>query len=89
MPFRRVFKRQLTLPQAILASKAKIRPPVGVENQPTRSDIPSLLLLYPICRSELCCRFKTTVKSGTPEGTRIPNLLIRSQTLYPIELRVR
>ena len=31
---------------------------------------------------------KTTVKSGTPEGTRTPNLLIRSQTLYPIELRV-
>ena len=27
--------------------------------------------------------------SGTPGGTRIPNLLIRSQTLYPIELRVR
>jgi hypothetical protein len=27
--------------------------------------------------------------SGTPEGTRTPNLLIRSQTLYPIELRVR
>ena len=26
--------------------------------------------------------------SGTPEGTRTPNLLIRSQTLYPIELRV-
>ncbi len=25
--------------------------------------------------------------SGTPGGTRIPNLLIRSQTLYPIELR--
>ena len=28
-------------------------------------------------------------ESGTPEGTRTPNLLIRSQTLYPIELRVR
>ncbi|MEN9974590.1 MAG: hypothetical protein RLZZ282_596 [Verrucomicrobiota bacterium] len=26
---------------------------------------------------------------STPEGTRTPNLLIRSQTLYPIELRVR
>ena len=25
--------------------------------------------------------------AGTPGGTRIPNLLIRSQTLYPIELR--
>ena len=25
--------------------------------------------------------------SSTPGGTRIPNLLIRSQTLYPIELR--
>jgi hypothetical protein len=27
-------------------------------------------------------------KSGTPEGSRTPNLLIRSQVLYPIELRV-
>ena len=27
-------------------------------------------------------------KTGTPEETRTPNLLIRSQTLYPIELRV-
>ena len=25
--------------------------------------------------------------SGTPVGIRTPNLLIRSQTLYPIELR--
>ncbi len=28
-------------------------------------------------------------ESGTPVGSRTPNLLIRSQTLYPIELRVR
>ena len=27
-------------------------------------------------------------RSGTPVGSRTPNLLIRSQTLYPIELRV-
>ena len=27
-------------------------------------------------------------ESGTPEGTRTPNLLIRSQTIYPIDLRV-
>ncbi len=27
------------------------------------------------------------VSGGTPGGTRTPNLLIRSQTLYPIELR--
>ena len=26
--------------------------------------------------------------SGTPGGSRTPNLLIRSQALYPIELRV-
>ncbi len=31
---------------------------------------------------------KAVYRSGTPEGTRTPNLLIRSQTLYPIELRV-
>ena len=27
--------------------------------------------------------------SCTPEGTRTPNLLVRSQTLYPIELRAQ
>ena len=31
------------------------------------------------------CGFKKS--AGTPEGTRTPNLLVRSQTLYPIELR--
>ncbi len=30
------------------------------------------------------CRF-----ACTPEGTRTPNLLVRSQTLYPIELRAQ
>ena len=30
-----------------------------------------------------------TVKSGTPGESRTPNLLIRSQALYPIELRVQ
>jgi hypothetical protein len=33
------------------------------------------------------CRLQG-LESGTPEETRTPNLLIRSQTLYPIELRV-
>ena len=27
--------------------------------------------------------------SGTPGGSRTPNLLVRSQALYPIELRVQ
>ena len=27
--------------------------------------------------------------TGAPEGIRIPDLLIRSQTLYPAELRAR
>ena len=30
-----------------------------------------------------------TEKNGAPGKTRTPNLLIRSQTLYPIELRAR
>ena len=30
-----------------------------------------------------------TIPLSTPGGTRTPNLLIRSQTLYPIELRAR
>ena len=29
------------------------------------------------------------MKNGAPERSRTPNLLIRSQVLYPIELRVR
>ena len=29
------------------------------------------------------------VRSGTPGGSRTPNLLVRSQALYPIELRVQ
>jgi hypothetical protein len=30
-----------------------------------------------------------SVYSDAPEGTRTPNLLIRSQMLYPIELRAQ
>ena len=30
-----------------------------------------------------------TRKNGAPERSRTPNLLIRSQTLYPIELRAQ
>ena len=30
----------------------------------------------------------TPVGTGTPVGIRTPNLLIRSQALYPVELRV-
>ena len=42
--------------------------------------------------SQLSVPFKTeshnaSVYNGTPEGSRTPNLLVRSQTLYPIELR--
>jgi hypothetical protein len=33
-----------------------------------------------------CLRLR---KSGTPGESRTPNLLIRSQALYPIELRVQ
>ncbi len=29
------------------------------------------------------------IRSGTPGGSRTPNLLVRSQALYPIELRVQ
>ena len=29
------------------------------------------------------------VKNGAPEEIRTPNLLIRSQMLYPVELRAR
>ena len=28
-------------------------------------------------------------RNGTPEGIRTPDLLVRSQTLYPTELRVQ
>ena len=32
---------------------------------------------------------KTLIINGAPERSRTPNLLIRSQALYPIELRAR
>ncbi len=32
---------------------------------------------------------ETQTLLGEPEGTRTPNLLIRSQVLYPIKLQVR
>jgi hypothetical protein len=32
---------------------------------------------------------KEKIKNGAPGKTRTPNLLIRSQTLYPIELRAQ
>ena len=31
-------------------------------------------------------RIPEGIRSGTPEGTRTPDLLIRSQSLYPTEL---
>lgn len=41
---------------------------------------------YLLTSSERCWA-KSSVFSGTPEGIRTPNLLVRSQALYPIELR--
>ena len=45
-----------------------------------------------ICNSEssssLLSNIRLKQKNGTPERSRTPNLLIRSQALYPIELRV-
>jgi hypothetical protein len=32
--------------------------------------------------------YKGGIKDGAPGGTRTPNLLVRSQLLYPIELQV-
>src|ERR1700676_3136118 len=34
-------------------------------------------------------RRRTSKKNGAPGGTRTPDLLVRSQTLYPTELRAR
>ena len=34
-------------------------------------------------------REEVRIKDGAPGGTRTPNLLIRSQKLYPIELRTQ
>ena len=50
------------------------------------------LLLLLIVRLRTKClenkkeRTPEGVRSGTPEGTRTPDLLIRSQSLYPTEL---
>ena len=40
-------------------------------------------------RTHNCRHCSTRVSLSTPGGTRTPNLLIRSQTLYPFELRAR
>jgi hypothetical protein len=38
----------------------------------------------------ICSPYATDdLESGAPGESRTPNLLIRSQTLYPIELRVQ
>ena len=49
------------------------------------------------CAAEIACRcrsaysfdFRAKKDSGAPEEIRTPNLLIRSQMLYPVELRAR
>ena len=47
-----------------------------------------LSLMWPFSRS--CpSPIRSPRKSGAPVGTRTLNLLVRSQTLYPIELRVQ
>jgi hypothetical protein len=47
----------------------------------TRSDTP--------ISHSLQLAFVLLEKSGAPGGTRTPDLLVRSQTLYPTELRAR
>ena len=47
-----------------------------VETKKSRRDVQAGIIL-----------FAGSDASGTPVGIRTPNLLIRSQTLYPIELR--
>ncbi len=37
----------------------------------------------------VCKSLRVKEKSGAPGGTRTPDLLVRSQTLYPTELRAR
>ena len=44
-----------------------------------------LLYRFMIKKKSLPCLAKTF--SGAPEGTRTPDLLVRSQSLYPAELR--
>jgi hypothetical protein len=43
-------------------------------------DVEALSMGRKQCRSAMC----PLVRCGAPEGTRTPNLLIRSQMLYPL-----
>ena len=46
------------------------------------------MLFFPAdIKNNLCLTAK--VIFGTPEGTRTPDLLVRSQSLYPAELQAR
>ncbi len=51
------------------------------------SAIAALLFRSPGIKNNLCLTAK--VIFGTPEGTRTPDLLVRSQSLYPAELPAR
>ena len=55
----------------------RLAPDSGTENSPCGA---------PAGRRCATASIKT---NGAPAGTRTPNLLIRSQVLYPIELRAR
>ena len=39
-------------------------------------------------KKRVTTKIATLILFGEPEGTRTPNLLIRSQVLYPIKLQV-
>src|SRR5229473_3805858 len=57
-----------------------------------KRDLPSRLFLF--CNFKARGEFQSNEgiwirRSGAPGGTRTPDLLVRSQTLYPTELRAR
>ena len=52
-------------------------------------DRTSYVLPYTTLSRRVQSPFWITLRIGTLAGIRTPNLLIRSQTLYPIELRVQ
>ena len=58
----------------------------GARTHDTRNHNPVLCQLSYIHHMLLCLRL---TKSGTPEGTRTPDPLLRRQLLYPPELQAR
>ena len=76
--------------------RAGVRSDFGAENSPPdcfliaphplRVRVPAAFLFFMFSQKETSRSFERLVAHGALQGTRTPDLLVRSQTLYPAEL---